>query len=276
MFKRVVVGVDGKVGGQDAIALARQLLDSDGVLTLANVWIGDGTDVLEREREAADVDAQLVSAGGDSVATTLHEIADELDADLLVVGSSTRALVERVFLGGVTRAALHDASCPVAVAPCGYSRGPHPLGNLGVGYSGSLESKRALAVGRRLAAETGATLSVIEVISQAPRDTMEDFYNPTFSIQRALRRTEKRLSDLGGVVPYAVFGAPDEELTLFSGSIDLLIVGSRSHGPLGRLLLGSTSLAIVRTVRCPLLVLTRGAVTGELGLAQPVLEVAAR
>lgn len=276
MFKRVVVGVDGQVGGRDAIALARQLLDRDGVLTLANVWSGDGSEVLERERAAANVDAELVCADGDSVAATLHELADYLNADLLVVGSSRRALVERVFLGGVTRAALHDASCPVAVAPSGYGRRVHPIGALGVGYSGSQESKRALAVGRRLAAETGGTLAVIEVIAQAPRDSMEDFYNPTMSIQRALRRAEKRLGDLGGVVPHAVFGTPSEELTLFSGSVDLMIVGSRSQGPLGRLLLGSTSLALARTVRCPLLVLTRAEVSGELGLPQRVLQSAVR
>lgn len=276
MFKRVVVGVDGQVGGRDAIALGRQLLDADGALTLANVWSGDGSEVLERERAAANVDAQLIRADGDSVAATLHELADYLKADLLVVGSSRRALVERVFLGGVTRAALHDASCPVAVAPSGYGRCAHPIREVGVGYSGSLESKRALAVGRRLAAETGARLSVIEVISQAPRDSMEDFYNPTMSIQRAMRRTEKRLGDLGGVVPHAVFGTPAEELTLFSGSVDLMIMGSRSHGPLGRLLLGSTSLALARTVRCPLLVLTRATVSGELGLGQHMLLGAGR
>jgi nucleotide-binding universal stress UspA family protein len=276
MFKRVVVGVDGQVGGRDAIVLARQLLDGDGVLTLANVWSGDGTELLRRERAAANVDAQLVSADGDSVGSTLQELAEYLKADLLVVGSSPRALVERVFLGGVTRAALHDATCPVAVAPSGYARRAHPIREVGVGYSGSLESKRALAAGRRLAAECGATLSVIEVISEAPRDSMEDFYNPIVSIQRAVRRTEKRLGDLGGVVPHAVFGMPVEELTLFSGSIDLLIMGSRSHGPLGRLLLGSTSLPVARSVRCPLLVLTRAAVSGELGIGQRVLESLAR
>jgi nucleotide-binding universal stress UspA family protein len=271
MFKRVVVGVDGQVGGRDAIALARQLVDSDGVLTLANVWSGDGAELLERERAAANIDAQLVSAEGDSVGAGLHEVAEYLDADLLVVGSSRRALVERVWLGGVTRAALHDATCPVAVAPSGYARRPHRMREVGVGYTGSPESQRALAAGRRLAAEAGAKLSLIEVISQAPRDTMEAFYNPAVSIKRALRRTEERLGKLGGVTPHAVFGAPAEELTLFSGSIDLLIIGSRSQGPRGRLLLGHTSLSVARSVRCPLLVLPRSTDSGELGLGRRAL-----
>lgn len=272
MFKRVVVGVDGQAGGRDAIALAQQLIDSDGELTLANVWNPDGTELLERERAAANVDARLQSVDGYSVGSALHELADSSQADLLVVGSSRRGLNERVFLGGVTRAALHDARCPVAVAPTGYSRRPHLIGEVGVGYNGSPESEQALASARRLAAETGAKLSALEVVSMAPRDSMEDYYNREASIRRAVRRAEERIGKLGGVEPHAVFGITSEELTLYSGSVDLLIIGSRDHGPAGRLLLGSTSLWLARSVRCALLVLPREVEEAGLGLDQPVLQ----
>jgi nucleotide-binding universal stress UspA family protein len=272
MFKRVVVGVDGQVGGRDAIALAQQLVDPDGQLTLANVWSLDGMELLERERDAANVDAHLASVEGDSVGAALHELAESEGADALVVGSSRRGLIERVFLGGVTRAALHDARCPVAVAPSGYGRRAHPIGKIGVGYNGSPESRRGLAAGRRLAAETGSTLEVFEVVSTPPCDSMESYYNPVAAIARAVRRTEERLGQLGGVRPHAVYGVPAEELALYSGSVDLLIVGSRDHGPLGRLLLGSTSVSLARSVRCPLLILPRALVVGQLGLNQRVLE----
>ena len=43
------------------------------------------------------------------------------------------------------------------------------------------------------------------------------------------------------------------------GSLDLLIVGSRGYGPIGRLIHGSTSQQLAHTARCPLLVLTRTA-----------------
>src|SRR5579862_363922 len=272
VFKQVVVGVDGEVGGRDAIALARQLVDIDGELTLANVWSPDGPELLKRERAAARITAHLRTVDGDSVGSALHELADDELADLLVVGSSRRGLVDRVFLGGVTRAALHDARCPVAVAPSGYARRPHPIRSIGVGYNGSPECDQALAAARRLAAETDATLSVFEVISMAPRDSMSDFYNSRFAIQRAVRKTEERLGKLGGVEPHAVYGTPAEELALYSNSVDLLVVGSRSHGPFGRLLLGSTSVSLVRSVRCPLLVLTRAAGHAGLGFDQPVIQ----
>ncbi len=68
-----------------------------------------------------------------------------------------------------------------------------------------------------------------------------------------------RLAALAGVEPHAVYGVPAEELALYSASLDLLIVGSRGYGPIGRLVHGSTSKHLARTARCPLLVLAHGA-----------------
>jgi nucleotide-binding universal stress UspA family protein len=55
------------------------------------------------------------------------------------------------------------------------------------------------------------------------------------------------------------YGEPSEELAQFSEELDLLIVGSRSYGPVGRLFNGSTSNYLARRARCPLLVLPRSA-----------------
>jgi nucleotide-binding universal stress UspA family protein len=59
--------------------------------------------------------------------------------------------------------------------------------------------------------------------------------------------------------PESAYGQPAEELAVYSASLDLLIVGSRGYGPIGRLIHGSTSQQLARSARCPLLVLTRRA-----------------
>ena len=69
----------------------------------------------------------------------------------------------------------------------------------------------------------------------------------------------KRIAELGGVEPHAAHGVPAEELAVYSASLDLLIVGSRGYGPIGRLVHGSTSQQLAHSARCPLLVLTRAA-----------------
>jgi nucleotide-binding universal stress UspA family protein len=77
--------------------------------------------------------------------------------------------------------------------------------------------------------------------------------------RRLLEDARGRIAALGDVEPRAVYGQPAEELALYSASLDLLIVGSRGYGPIGRLIHGSTSQQLAHSARCPLLVLTRAA-----------------
>jgi nucleotide-binding universal stress UspA family protein len=51
-----------------------------------------------------------------------------------------------------------------------------------------------------------------------------------------------------------VTGEPREVLAAASADLDLLVCGSRGHGPVQTLLLGGVSHAIVREAACPVLV----------------------
>ena len=77
----------------------------------------------------------------------------------------------------------------------------------------------------------------------------------TSCFKDAKGRVEK-LQDVDG---RAVYGLPGEELAAFGEQVDLLVVGSRSYGPVKRLVLGSTSNFLQRHARCSLLVLPRTA-----------------
>jgi nucleotide-binding universal stress UspA family protein len=57
--------------------------------------------------------------------------------------------------------------------------------------------------------------------------------------------------------PHTAYGAVGEILASYSASVDLLVLGSRGYGPIGRLVHGSTSNELARTARCPLLILPR-------------------
>ena len=155
MFREAIVGVDGSPSGRDAIALARLLVDADGALTLANIRGHDGAPeaadserLLATERDAAAVDAELVSLAAPSVGRGLHTLAEQHGSELLVVGSCRRGFAGRVLIGNDTRAALNGAPCAVAVAPLGYTHDLRGLRTIGVGYDGSAESEGALALAR--------------------------------------------------------------------------------------------------------------------------------
>ncbi|HUA48750.1 MAG TPA: universal stress protein [Solirubrobacteraceae bacterium] len=278
MFKNVLVGVDEGEGGRDAIALARVLLAAGGELTLAHVfaenlvrsrvWSDPGVDsrrehareLLEHAAAEARVEAHVRWRGGSSVGRGLHEMAESIEADLLVVGSSRRGMLGRVRLADDTRAALNGAPCAIAVAPTGYSsEPPPPMREIGLGYDGSPESRQALGTARALASETGAKLSAFEVVS-VPSYVFRGRTAVNGSvIKDVVREARDEIVSLGGVEAHAAYGDTAEELTLYSASLDLLVLASRGYGPLGRLVHGSTTQQLARTARCPLLVLTRAA-----------------
>jgi nucleotide-binding universal stress UspA family protein len=275
MFRNVLVGVDGRQGGRDAIALARQLAAPDARLTLAYVWgpfLGRGAaelselertqahQLLERERIAASVEAQFVTKGESPVGVGLHQLAEERSADLLVVGSTRHALLGRVLMGDDCRAALDGAPCAVAVAPRGYAHAPHPLQRVGVGYDGSLESEHALAVARDLGAVHGGEVRAYRVVSlQEVRDEKPVPADWPAAIDKLIERHADELAQLEGVYGVVTYGGPREELAQFGKALDLLITGSRGYGPLGRLFHGSVSRYLLAHAACPLLVLPRAA-----------------
>ncbi|MBN9622101.1 MAG: universal stress protein, partial [Actinobacteria bacterium] len=70
-------------------------------------------------------------------------------------------------------------------------------------------------------------------------------------------RGVKAVEDDVDVRGLALEGAAARELAGYCGPADLLMVGSRSYGPLARTLLGSVSSALIHEAPCPVLVVPR-------------------
>lgn len=277
MLQRVVVGVDGSDGGRDAVELARQLLSPTGRVILANVYSDAGTAGLggrlavatERDRAHALLDrcrqdssraAETVAWFDGSPGCGLHEIAAREHADLLAVGSSHRGLVGRILMGDDALAVLDRAPCAVAVAPRDLASAGTEWTAIGVGYDGSPESERALAVGRTVAAQHGAKLLAFTAVSVPTTTFGPGPLHVSDVIDPLVDQARNRIAALGGVEPHVAYGATADELTQFSESVDLLIVGSHGYGPIERLIHGSTSEQLARSAHCPLLVLPRSGI----------------
>jgi len=278
MFKNVIVGVDGRPNGRDAIALGARLVAPGAKLTLAHIHPGalrpvhasipgmlteereESHELLQRERAASGVTAELVSYVSATPGRGLHDLAEREQADLVVVGSSSRGLLGRVLLRDDTRASLNGAPCAVAIASRGYAEDPAPLAKVGVGYDGSPESETALATAREVAEQHGASIRALEVVS-IPTYAYTGVVPPAMgdSLDVMLGEAGDRMKALDGVEGQALYGLPGEELAAFGDQVDLLIVGSRNYGPMRRLVLGSTSDYLERHARCALLVLPRAA-----------------
>lgn len=269
MFNKVLVGVDGRAGGRDAVALAQQLVTSPSRLVLANVY---GTSALRGAAgagwEAEQAHHLLICARQDhglkcrtmvrldrSPGRGLHRLAQHERADLLVVGSSHRGSVGRVVIGDDTLAALNGAPCAVAIAPRGHVFADPAWRTIGVGDDGSPESTLALGAARDLAELHHAKVQVLSVVplqGVAPASIKPTDW--TAETVEAMRVERSRLQAIHGASGKVVFGDPAQELTRLARAVDLLVVGSRGQGALGRLVNGSVSSHLARHCACPLLV----------------------
>jgi nucleotide-binding universal stress UspA family protein len=275
MFDHIIVGVDGRDSDRDALALAQRLGSSDAEITLAHIYLGelypwrgssaaydsaerqDTEQLLARIRDEIGLSAEIRAMPAASPGQGLHDLAESTEADLIVVGSSRRSLLGRVFVGDRTRAALNGAPCAVAIAPAGLAAESAHRGIVGVGYDGSAESEHALLIARELADGLGARLAALQVVAIPERYVVGPAFPDRHSVHEMLGRMRESMQALGALEARTAWGDPAEELALFSADCDLLVVGSRSYGPIGRLMHGSTSQHLAHSARCPLLVLTR-------------------
>jgi nucleotide-binding universal stress UspA family protein len=285
VFSKIIVGVDGREGGRDALALAARLASvfgSDLVAVHAYpydlfVSRGDTPDfdaimhanaeeTLMGELERAGVVAHAAAVPDGSPGRALHLAAKRHGADLIVVGSAHRGVIGRVLAGDVTMGTLHGAECPVVVAPQGFAARGSALETIGVGFDGSPEAHAAAELARDLAAAAGAQLRVIRVLEPLPPGGPTLGYDADWAQHAEDRRDaaqaelDAELAVLGDLATgEVVVGDPATELAYAGNDFDLLVTGSRGYGPVRRLMLGSTSTRLVRQAPCPVLVLTRGA-----------------
>ena len=290
MFNTIVVGVDGREGGRDALFLAERLARMSGadlvalrVLpfddyystraappSFAEVADADARTELAEELARAGVQARVRLQGDSSPARALHRVAEEEHAGLIVVGSTHHGRAGRVLAGDHAAGTIHASSCPVAVAPRGFAgREWGPVTRIGVGFDGRPEARQALDLAIGLARDCGATIEVTSVIGAPIAEVEAGVYDPEWLEQARADAEEElktALADADVDVSPGVFaGTAVEELTELSSRVDLLVVGSRAWGPVRRILVGSTAARLMRQAHCPVLVLPRGAATGQPG-----------
>lgn len=150
MEKSIVVGVDGSADSEAALAVAARLADRLGArLVLANVvehvhspyatvaaigpraiapaplsdvlgaQVRAGERLLDQMAEQANVEAAERRVVSGFAAERLADLADEEDAELIVVGSRGRGAFKAAFLGSVSTSLIGVARCPVLVVPPG-------------------------------------------------------------------------------------------------------------------------------------------------------------
>jgi nucleotide-binding universal stress UspA family protein len=196
--------------------------------------------------------------------------ASEWPADLVVVGARGLGAVGRFLLGSVSTAVLHAAPGAVAIVR-GEARRP---GRVLVGYDGSPQALEAVRFCARLPLGADARVRLLGVVTlpvmPAGPDMMAVPWPPTMDafideqrahLDGALQRAAGELGrDAARVERSVVVGQPATELIdAAEKDADLVIVGARGLGAVGRLVLGSVSDRVVHHAGCPVIVVKRKA-----------------
>lgn len=298
MYRKILVGYDDSDQAKDALALGKQVANATGaelvvggVFLIHPMWHG-GIDPIIREEEvefgrkleagANAAEALAEPYPSTSPARGLHELAEEIGADLIVVGSAHRGPIGQALAGSVGVALLHGSPCAVAIAPRGYREHSGPsIDTITVGFDGSAESGLALTTASQLARTTGAKLKLVSVVETPVVGTGKSGGDGYHALKDAVEQQMRdQLAEARNAVPEGI----DVEATLSSGDPvrelvgaasaprTLLVVGSRAYGPVHRVLAGSVSRRLVRSASCPLIVTPRG--THEPREAAPTVEAA--
>jgi nucleotide-binding universal stress UspA family protein len=267
VFRHIIVAFDGSDRAYDALALALRLRDpDDGHVTLAcavveRPWRHVASPVTDeltlmlaagRARIPAGIRVSLRVPTAASPARALTELAEQEDADLVVVGSSRRSPSGEIWLERTAGRLFQGAPCAVAVAPAGL-RDDAAFHHIGVAYDGSPEATTALSAGYTLAQRTGAAVTLFYALADVPADgrpRVREMLDA--AADAAPAGVNPRTVMLEGM-PGKVIGAAGD------GIVDLLVTGSRGYGPLQRALLGSVAEELMEGATFPVLVLPRAA-----------------
>ncbi len=288
MAIKIVLGFDGSPESEDALRLAELLADVLGAELavgcayrhhplLAHLGSGSYQESAVRTRaESAAEAARKLLAGREgasvqvlaahSAPRALHELAESERAQLLVVGSTHRAVPGSVMPGSTGQQLLHGSPCAVAIAPREYRlREDRALARLGAAFDGSEESTDAVFTAAALAGAAGTTLAVERVVwfPDPPEEHLLPAYTADLEALAAQAHTDleaivEAASENVAVSGRVVQGNPTSELVRWSGELDLLVVGSRSYGPVRQILLGSTSAELIRWAKCAVVIVPRG------------------
>jgi nucleotide-binding universal stress UspA family protein len=282
MSKTILVGVDQHSTARDAVVLGAALAAATGAeLAVAHVYPLDPmADAMALgapaanplHDEAQEIVAQStvgiipeprrIVAPSRSVAAGLHLQAVGEGAEIIVVGSSHRGTIGRAALGTHATRVVQGAPCAVAIAPRGLAQHGARLRTIAVALDGSDEAADALGFARRLAAATTADLRLVTVLPPQIAEWGRYRYVPNqFGYEERARKEAERVLTVA---------RPAEETEIRTGSVaaalidvsrevDLLVMGSRSYGPVRRVLLGGVSDVVIRSSDCPVLVMPRSA-----------------
>ncbi len=279
---RYVVGYSANARGHDAVNLAVSLALGRGasldlVLVVPEVQqsghahapnAGFESLLKEQAQEWLDqalalvpssVPAQAHIRSGDSESHTLIQAAEELGADMLIIGATSNGIFKRFTIGTVASALLHASTVPVALAPHGYHR-QEALTRISCGLGTRAGAEKLLDFALGMAVNREVPLRVVSLLAldggdaagaaEAAREYAAKH------LAAALPGGEQEVREEAKTEVVVAQGRSIEEAVDHLGWEDgeVLLIGSSRLAKGRSIFLGSTANRILRALPVPMIV----------------------
>jgi nucleotide-binding universal stress UspA family protein len=285
---QVVIGYDGSEASEDAVAFGLTWSRSTGAVPIiATVYPGEhalgvgGVDadwaayareqaqIIQDKARATVGDAALYrNVASTSAAHGLADLAEDVEAVMVIVGTTQETGLTRALLGSSTERLLHGATAPVTVVPPRWRKSaPDWISRIGVAYIDTRDAREALRMAVQVALRIPARLTLYTVLGQAP-----EHYSYLVGRTDEQAFWDKAADSFRTALDFAAAGVPPElepQTVLLEGAVveslaalgpndvDVLVCGSRGYGPVRRVLLGGVSAPLIRRARLPVTVVPR-------------------
>jgi nucleotide-binding universal stress UspA family protein len=206
---------------------------------------GETTAKILRPRWSA---VETVVTQGDPSVEVVH-VAEESGADMVALGARGLGAVKRFFVGSTSVTVARYAPCPVAI----FRGQPRRVRNVLVATDGSEGARAALRF-----------LAIFELVRDSHVVLLHVVQEPGGHRPKPGADEDEVLADAVTVlaeVPYAVErvvveGDPARQIvaTARSRNVDLMVLGARGLGAIGRLLLGSVSETVLHHAGWPVMI----------------------
>jgi nucleotide-binding universal stress UspA family protein len=230
---------------------------------------------VERELDEFVAPAREVGIAADTVLregavpATILDLARNLPADLLVMGTHGQSGLERLVLGSVTESVLRRAPCPVLTTSRedrGFS-GPAPFKRILYATDFSPAAEHALGYALSLAEEAQGALILVHVM---PRPSVAatasglpiDLGRVTGDLERDAREALRQAVPSEARVwceaeEHVAFGRPADEILRLAREREAqaIVMGVHGRNALDLMLFGSTTHHVIRHAPCPVLII---------------------
>src|SRR5215203_638162 len=299
IFTKILLATDGSEGAQRAVEIATGLstkLESELYLVYVareHPYLHAYHDLRHQEEEEERFKSEDEQMLGESVkyirkaggavtesylrvgeaANEIVELAEELGAGLVVLGSNGRGRMRRALLGSVSTSVLRHAHCSVLIAR---GHGPnsehaYPPGKIVVAVDGSEEASRAARVAGEIAKATGSEAHLVYAMQEEryrPHLGPEMWEGWQEGFEHAKRSARSWVEEQAEPIrsegvktaqSHLLLGRPDAAIVWLAEEIGagLVLVGSRGLGGMKRTLIGSVSDSVARHAHCPVMVVRK-------------------